>query len=244
MVELLLGAGAKVNGRAATKGGVTALQGAAERGHVKVVLLLLGAGANFNPADTWLSSLKAAEGDGYAGLKTKLLPYLELDIKSYAGQNILHTLCDKGDVDFSSPVLESLNQKFLNCKDYLGLTPLHVAVMSKKLDMVKFLIKKHANLEIKDNSGRTALQVALAPRSRCNDIIKTLLQEGASTDGVPKDKLLSLLEACGGSRDTNLFSIQDVPGKGRLFAGINGIQSVVVSWGDKNFLSPSIYFHQ
>lgn len=57
--------------------------------------------------------------------------------------------------------LFSKHSETINLKDYDGLTALHWAVKSNQLDIVKFLLKKGARIDITDNKGKTPLDFAL-----------------------------------------------------------------------------------
>ncbi|KAG2459552.1 ASPG asparaginase, partial [Polypterus senegalus] len=61
-------------------------------------------------------------------------------------------------------------------KDSDGRTPLHLAVASNKMEMVKFLLSKRANIHCKDNFGDTPLRDAI----RCHlEMVEFLVCEGA-----------------------------------------------------------------
>ena len=50
--------------------------------------------------------------------------------------------------------------KLLNARAFDGRTPLHTAVSDRRLDVVKFLLSKHADKAKKDEDGKTALEYA------------------------------------------------------------------------------------
>ncbi|XP_039610932.1 L-asparaginase-like [Polypterus senegalus] len=62
-------------------------------------------------------------------------------------------------------------------KDSDGRTPLHLAVASNKMEMVKFLLSKRANIHCKDNFGDTPLRDAI--RCQSLEMVEFLVCEGA-----------------------------------------------------------------
>ena len=49
----------------------------------------------------------------------------------------------------------------LNLRDKDGATPLHLAVHSNSVQIVSLLLSKHVSTNVKDNQGKTALQLCL-----------------------------------------------------------------------------------
>lgn len=61
----------------------------------------------------------------------------------------------------------------INAQRYNGWTPLMLAVGIKNIDMVKFLLDNNADITIKNNSNKTALDIA---RSRNYEEIVALFE--------------------------------------------------------------------
>lgn len=248
LVEFLINSKANVNAPAARHDGRTALQAAAERGYEKVVKLLLSKGALPNaPAGeiNGKTALRAAIDlrNRFAGMDTvderrdRKLRMVKLllgggavghETKDSEGRNALHTVCLAGTEGFDPRILEILlptsTPRALNAKDFSGSTPLHCAVRRANLIAVSYLIQKNANLEIKDNSGRTVLQIAflsigdvapipfadtdtdadaeaavvpVAVAKTYSDIAVCLLKSGARTDGLLLEDLPTLWRLVG-----------------------------------------------
>ena len=68
----------------------------------------------------------------------------------------------------------------IDAQDECGKTPLHYAVIYRQPQAVKLLIKRGANIFLKDDKGRTALDLAKAKQTQ--EIIQTL--EKAETNQI------------------------------------------------------------
>ncbi|KAL0634481.1 hypothetical protein Q9L58_006570 [Maublancomyces gigas] len=291
LVEFLINAKANVNAPAAGHNGRTALQAAAGEGHEEVLKLLLSKGAlpNAPPGEiNGKTALRAAidwEGhfadvntvDEKRNHRLKMVKLLlgggavGHETKDSEGRNILHAVCLADTEEFDPRILEILlpisTPRALNAKDFSGSTPLHCAVRQVNLVAVTYLIQKNANLEIKDNSGRTVLQVAfpntgdvpLVPVADTNanadadldppealvarlakgysDITKLLLKNGARTDGLSLEDL-PILWRLVGNEEENIVILRDDMTKGTNVA--NGLKSVAEL--NTPFDSPSIHF--
>ncbi|KAK7927412.1 hypothetical protein PG985_004410 [Apiospora marii] len=71
----------------------------------------------------------------------------------------LHTAAVKGVPSIAKYLLE-LGHSDLSARDYDGKTPLHHAITGRRLNMVKFLLDHGANIDVADNLGNTALDIA------------------------------------------------------------------------------------
>ena len=75
----------------------------------------------------------------------------------------------------------NLHQK---TKDSIGLTPIHLAAQSGKIEIVRFLVRSGAEVDAKDNLGKTPLKYAT---SNCDDhqnpVVDFLLSKGAQMIG-------------------------------------------------------------
>lgn len=112
------------------------------------------------------------------------------------GNTPLHTACDLGRLGcvrmLLSPLDEEENigfqkkiQQDVNRKNYEGLTPLHLATINDRPDVVSFLLSQPGiNVDVGDStSGRTALHHALERRHReCfKRLLKTSIDVNATT---------------------------------------------------------------
>ncbi|NWK57712.1 ankyrin repeat domain-containing protein [Verrucomicrobiaceae bacterium N1E253] len=70
----------------------------------------------------------------------------------------------------------------LNAQDVEGWTPLHFAVRSRNLEVVKLMINYNLDIELKNNGGDTALAMAFKGLPINLEIIKLLLSKGASSE--------------------------------------------------------------
>lgn len=70
---------------------------------------------------------------------------------------LLHSACDRGNIDEVSTVLHVQN---INVTDHSGNTPLHLACRNGNLDIVQMLMSVFASIDITDHDRRTALDTA------------------------------------------------------------------------------------
>ena len=67
----------------------------------------------------------------------------------------------------------------VNAQDDVG-TALHMAIMTKQLDLAKVLLEKGASVDVKNSKGLTPLEMAI--KTKQPDLAKVLLEKGASVD--------------------------------------------------------------
>ncbi|KAH9909661.1 hypothetical protein F4778DRAFT_8448 [Xylariomycetidae sp. FL2044] len=93
----------------------------------------------------------------------------------------LHWLAENGE---SELIIKLLDADYdINALDFHKRTPVNYAVQLGKLDVVKLLISRGANLELEDVKGYRPLQKALRAKSR--EIIEVLLEQGVTTENIP-----------------------------------------------------------
>ena len=85
------------------------------------------------------------------------------------------------DVDVSA--LEMLDTvENINFQDSNGYSYLHAAVQSGSLEMIKKILNKGADINIKDKFGKTPLMVAISGYNGDNSIIRLLIENGADKE--------------------------------------------------------------
>ena len=88
----------------------------------------------------------------------------------------IHNASKQGNIEKLKTIL-SENPGLLDAEDSKGFTPVHSAVVGGKEDVVKFLIDKGADLNIRNKNGLTPVFTAI-DRGR-NNIAKVLIENGA-----------------------------------------------------------------
>lgn len=73
-----------------------------------------------------------------------------------------------------------LDDKIVDCKNYAGETPLHIAAKAGDIKIVNFLIENKAFVNSKTKTGETPLFYAI--QSQSLDVIDTLIKNGAVLD--------------------------------------------------------------
>lgn len=90
----------------------------------------------------------------------------------------LHWLAIIGDIDALRAMDQTLSEQ-INARNNMGDTMLHLAIHSCNLEMVKFLVEKGADLEMKDHNGHTALLIIETHQGLVK--FERLLQHGISS---------------------------------------------------------------
>lgn len=148
MVRVLLGHGAKINGKNLT--GQSVLMTSCHRGNSEIVRLLIERGADVNAADTDHNHVIHYAVSG-PGLFRPGAPYDKT--------NKLTLLLSAG---------ADVNQK-----GEAGATPLMYAAQNAELENVRFLIEHGANSNIRDDGGQSALDYSSeSDRTELADILK------------------------------------------------------------------------
>ncbi|KAL3853729.1 hypothetical protein ACJMK2_017246 [Sinanodonta woodiana] len=170
-----------------TKIGRTPLHYAASKGDVSMIEALLQAGSDIHARDnTGANILHLAALNKNISTVHYLLqayPHLSQDITN-DGHNVLH-LCAKGG---SISVMELFLQAGLDIKARAtcGNNALHQAALSKKLEMVNYLIKKCPQLiHMTENEGFTALHGAA--KAGDVEVIESLINAGSDILASNKD---------------------------------------------------------
>jgi ankyrin repeat protein len=99
--------------------------------------------------------------------------------------NLLYIACKEGFLSLVILLLKD-NMDLIDTADYEGLTPLFHAYLNDKIEVVEFLLKKGANMYIKDNNKKSILYHAH------NDKNQSMIDLFHKTQKIRDQKLLKL----------------------------------------------------
>ena len=104
----------------------------------------------------------------------------------------LHIAAHVGAVSLTSMLIEE-DDRDINLKDECGKTAMHLAVQKGSCELIQVFLNAHADLEIADDGGKTALLLAAGCTSkRGSEIVKCLLDAGANPNVKDKSYRTSL----------------------------------------------------
>eukprot|EP00438_Fugacium_kawagutii_P014931 Skav215671 [mRNA] locus=scaffold310:174339:175472:- [translate_table: standard] len=173
---------AKAALKAMTAHGVTPLHFAAEGGHLQVVQLLVEAGAQKDAAVTETAGVTKGTRPIHCAIHTSQLEVVRFLVEAGAsadGTLAPAVLCG------NSEVVELLlkSRAAIDAASEDGITPLHVAAVHGKWDMVKLLVDSGADKNAATaEEGMTALCFASA--EGCLEMVEWLVEAGADKDVV------------------------------------------------------------
>ncbi|KAJ8797606.1 hypothetical protein J1605_017338 [Eschrichtius robustus] len=129
------------------------LHAAAEAGHVDICHMLIQAGANIDTCseDQRTPLMEAAENNHLDAVKYLIKAGALVDPKDAEGSTCLHLAAKKGHYDVVQYLLSN-GQMDVNCQDDGGWTPMIWATEYKHVDLVKLLLSKGSDINIRDNS--------------------------------------------------------------------------------------------
>lgn len=167
------------------KDGLTVLHLICFKGNVEIFELVVKYLDNFDQFNTVLNITTkddynclhmAAKGDQTNMFVILYFKYnFKLNTLDKFNSNVLHHATYNGGeatVALILSLIDNDNNTIINVRDTQGYTPLHLSVIAERSRIAEKLIKKGADLTIKDNKGRTALDIA-EELNRAN--VKTLL---------------------------------------------------------------------
>lgn len=211
IAQYLVQKGASVETREIT--GCTPFVIACGCGHLDIVKHLFCVGADTMVVNNdGFTALFAAAGAGHIDVVTFLLTQgAEVDRKSNKGSTALYIACANGHLDIAR--ILTYAGAGLDSRDHKGLTPLHAAVGSPKssLSVFSFLIQSGADITVKDNRNKLALDYAKRePLESLKAVISPIWHETLVHKLVYENDLVSLKQLL----DLNGFdNIADLPGR-------------------------------
>ncbi|GMF79889.1 unnamed protein product [Aspergillus oryzae] len=185
LLQLLSASGGQVNARPNYRPYMTALESAAQGGHLPCVRYLLGHGATVTPQNSHSSALKRASAGGIPDVVDTLL-------QAGAGSNddnALHAAAFGGHLEIFNRLVDTgadidASHEYENSFRAGHLTALQEAARGGHLNVVDTLIRKGADVNALPR-GMTALQAAVASNSP--EVVRYLIAVGANINA-PAEK--------------------------------------------------------
>ncbi|XP_065084558.1 serine/threonine-protein phosphatase 6 regulatory ankyrin repeat subunit B-like, partial [Ochlerotatus camptorhynchus] len=148
------------------KHGMTSLHYAAGCNQLEMIDILVIAGATVDCTDKHGSTpLMRALSKGHLDAYRKLLGYgASIDLvkefrnNAYDGETLLHITAEKDRIAPTKLLIEELECD-VDCVDKNGNTPLHCAIQKGCFEVVKYLLAKNANLQLRNGADQTAMQM-------------------------------------------------------------------------------------
>ncbi len=185
-VKELLNNGVDVNIREETMGSTPLLVACSLEGTYDIIELLISEGADVNLIETHggRTSLMWASQNSKKAVKLLLENGAEVNVKGVDGmtafiQSIFGILSGSVTTEVCDLLLEKgsdVNSQLAG-EDAVGWTALMFASSNEKLDLVKYLVSKGANVNLKAKDGNTALSFAI--NNKNEEIVKILRTAGA-----------------------------------------------------------------
>jgi ankyrin repeat protein len=159
--------------------GITPLRVGAENGHLDIVNLLIGCGANCNSQDKHgIIPLHAALEYGHQEVVRVLMKYLDDTFDKNAIYRAFYYAVQNGYTEIVENLVKRLDKESINYKIHNDITILHLAAEIGHTEIVKILLNNGARLDIKNIDGTTAFVSAVLYGNK-KDLIKLFLDYGA-----------------------------------------------------------------
>ncbi len=235
VVDLLLKSGADVELK--NERGWTALMWAVAEGNLIIADKLVTAGAKVDAQNKfgWTALILSAF-NGHAEIAKKLLEAgAKVDIKQKDGETALHIACGRGNTQVAEALLNAGAKVEIQDKD--GLTPIFYAARYGKTELVELLLKTGISTETSYNKYGISVLMWAAMTQKNPDVVKLLLNAGASVDAKAKSGETALmLAACAGNSEIVEillqagadFTVRDNKGQSAMMlAGYYGRKNVI-----------------
>ena len=196
VVSFLVKQGANMNLQ--DKEGNTPLMSASKNGDMYVVSFLVEQGANVNVQDKEGNTpLMLASKNGHVNVVTFLAEQgAMVDLQDKKGKTALHHALKSNFQCHSKTVLETVRSLIksgvnVNATTNDSCTPLTIAIKHCDVQVINFLIKHGANVELQDKDGRTALHHAVGNY----ETVRCLIENGANVNATTNDNCTPLMIA-------------------------------------------------
>ena len=150
---------------------------AAYRGNIQIIEILIEKGADYH--DTTNKQLNvihmASQGDNpnvIIYFKDKYnMSILDVDIN---GNTPLHWACYNCADHSVNYLLAYMNN--INIQNNIGQTPLHIAIFTERVRIIKKLINRGIDILIRDNDNKNAIQLAIQNTGASSKVTRTLIE--------------------------------------------------------------------
>ena len=178
--------------------GETVLHSAVTANNLDQVVFLLSHGADINALD------KQDQTPLLRAVRNKRINILELMLQwdnkrvntrtLHDGETILHEAVKSRNNTCIELLLEA-DPQLVNLTDYAGQTPLHYCAKKALVEQAELLIQKGADVDAKDDNGRTPTRLALKDNPKHQAMYSLLCEYGAGTGVSPLTKKATNLHA-------------------------------------------------
>ncbi|XP_034937894.1 ankyrin-1-like [Chelonus insularis] len=165
-----------------------------------IMQLLLKHNADINAVNNigWSSLFVACISENIAAVESLLENHANPNVRDREGQTVLHFICSS-ESETTLQIIQLLlkHNADIEAVDAKGWTPLSDACYNGNDKTVKFLLEKHANPNVRDREGQTALHSICSSKSNSTrQIIQLLLKHNADIEAVDAKGWTPLFEAC------------------------------------------------